>query len=425
MNHTPHTSRIRTVLSCTLVVVFLGASATACGGGSDANPLAAQPYDAAEQIAFNTPAGRVKGAKADPAKPLEVTVKGSGGRITDVTVTDDAGHRLAGELAPDGSRWRSTAPLAAGVTYTVRVSTEDKDGSPGTRTLTFETAPSKKVLTVAFGPEAGTYGVGQPITAELSAPVRDMSARAVVERALKIESEPAVEGAWHWVDDKKLHFRPKEYWPPGAIVSAASRLYGVKVADKLYGGVSKPLKLTIGDRIEAITDASAHQMTVKRNGEVINTIPVTTGKPGFSTRNGVKVVLGKEYFVRMRGTTVGIAEGSADSYDLPVYYATRVTWSGEYVHAAPWSVGSQGSANVSHGCTGMSTANAAWFYKTVRPGDLVTVVNSGGAEMTPFGNGFGDWNLPWDAWRKGSALVTDTTREGSSPADVARLRPRV
>ena len=48
-------------------------------------------------------------------------------------------------------------------------------------------------------------------------------------------------------------------------------------------------------------------MTVKRNGEVINSIPVTTGKPGFSTRNGIKVVLGKEYYVQMRGDSIGIA----------------------------------------------------------------------------------------------------------------------
>ena len=84
-------------------------------------------------------------------------------------------------------------------------------------------------------------------------------------------------------------------------------------------------------------------MTFYRDGEVVRTIPVTTGKPGFSTRNGVKVVLEKESFVQMKSTTVGIAAGSSDSYDLPVYWATRVTWSGEYVHAAPWSVGSQGS----------------------------------------------------------------------------------
>jgi hypothetical protein len=105
-----------------------------------------------------------------------------------------------------------------------------------------------------------------------------------------------------------------------------------------------------------------------------------------------------------------------------VYYATRVTWSGEYVHAAPWSVGSQGSENVSHGCTGMSTSNAEWFFDTVHEGDVVKVVNSNGDEMEPFGNGFGDWNLTWKTWRAGSALV-GATPDGPRPEDAARLRP--
>lgn len=412
------TRRTRTALRCTLLVVSLGAVAIACGF-SDPNPLTGKPFDAAEQITFNTPADS---RKVNPDKPLVVTVKGEEGRITDVTVIDDSGHHLAGELSADGSRWRSTGSLSAGARYTARVATEDAEGAPGSRTLAFETSPAKRKLTASFGPEAGTYGVGQPIIAELSLPVKDKAARAVIERALKVDSKPAVDGAWHWVDDERLHFRPKEYWPAGASVTVASNLQGVKVANSLYGGASKPLKIAIGDRIEAITDASSHYMTVKRNGEVINTIPVTTGKPGFSTRNGVKVVLGKEYFVRMRGTSVGIY--GDEGYDLPVYYATRVTWSGEYVHAAPWSVGSHGYANVSHGCTGMSTGNAAWFYETVREGDIVQVINSYGDEMDPFGNGYGDWNLSWADWRQGSALVAGT-RDGSDPVDAARLRPQV
>ena len=68
----------------------------------------------------------------------------------------------------------------------------------------------------------------------------------------------------------------------------------------------------------------------------------------------------------------------------------RVTYSGEFIHAAPWSVGSQGYANVSHGCTGMSTADAAWLYDDDparrrgrvhrhRPPDELD-------------NGYGDWN---------------------------------
>ncbi|MDX5565124.1 Ig-like domain-containing protein [Streptomyces sp. ID05-04B] len=413
MSHQP---RPRTVVGCTLLVIALGAVASACG--SDGNPLSARPYDATDQISFNAPDG--DGKKADPDKPLEVTADGD--RITDVTAVDSTGRYVAGRLSADGDRWRSTAPLAAGAHYTVRVSTEDDDGAPGRRVLSFDTGrPTvKKRLGVEFGPQAGEYGVGQPVVAKLDQPVKDPAQRAVVERGLKVDSTPFAQGGWHWVDDKELHYRPKEYWPAHATVRAHSNLDGIKIGDRLWGGPVKELRLTTGDRVIAVTDAATHSMTVSRNNQEIKRIPVTTGKPGFDTRNGVKVVLAKEYYVRMRGTTVGIAEGSADSYDLPVYYATRVTWSGEYVHAAPWSVGSQGYANVSHGCTGMSTANAEWFFDNIRQGDVVQVVNSNGDTMETFGNGFGDWNLDWARWTKGSAL---TGAKQKAQAETARLSP--
>ncbi|WP_306336922.1 Ig-like domain-containing protein [Streptomyces sp. KL118A] len=415
MSHSP---RIRTVLSCTMLVAALGAGATGCGG-SDGHPLSAKPYDAAGQVAFNGPVGS---QKADPDKPLEVTAQGDDGRITDVLATDAVGRFVAGELSADGARWHSTTPLAAGAHYTVRVSTEDEDGAPGRKVMTFDTdmPAKKKQLKVVFGPDAGKYGVGQPVTATLSAKVKGKEARSVVERALKVRSVPATEGSWYWVDSKTLHYRPKEYWPAGATVNVSSNLEGLKVKKKLWGGEAKPLKLTIGDRIEAVTDAGSHYMTVYRNGEEINSVPVTTGKPGYSTRNGVKVVLGKEYSVRMTSASIG----ASDFYDKMVYYATRVTDSGEYVHAAPWSVGSQGAANTSHGCTGMSTGDAAWFYETVRQGDLVTVINSYGEDMPTFGNGLGDWNMSWKKWRKGSALLSGT-KEGPAAVDAARLRPQV
>ncbi|KPC79714.1 L,D-transpeptidase [Streptomyces sp. NRRL S-4] len=419
MNHTP---RIRTVVSCTLLVVTLVAGATACGE-PDGDPLSLRSHDAADLVSFNGPS---KDEKADPDKPLEFTVKDDDAKITDVTAVDTEGRHLAGELDADGKRWHSTTSLAAGTRYTVKVSTENGDGAPGSRTYAFGTNSAKKFLKVAFGPQAGTYGVGQPLTAELSAPVNGRAARATVERGLQVRSTPAVTGSWYWVDAKTLHYRPKEYWPANASIDVRSNLKGIRVTNALHGAATKALKLTTGDRIEAITDASEHTMTVLRNGEVINTLPVTTGKPGFDTRNGVKVVLAKEPFVRMRGESIGIAAGSSESYDLPVYWATRVTWSGEYVHAAPWSTGSQGNANVSHGCTGMSTADAQWFFETVREGDIVKVVGSDGETMTPFDNGFGDWNLAWDAWQEGSAIHGGGTPDtGATDVRTARLRPRV
>ncbi|GGW42223.1 L,D-transpeptidase [Streptomyces griseoloalbus] len=406
------------VVGCTLLVIALGAGATGCV--SDGSPLSAEPYDAADQISFG---GSVDaGKRADPDKPLEVVAEDSDGRITDVTALDASGRHVAGELAADGSRWHSTSPLAANARYTVRVSTEDEDGAPGRKVLTFTTGKpaTTKPLGVTFGPKAGTYGVGQPLTAELDAPVEDRAQRAVVERALKVESTPAVTGTWHWVDDKKLHYRPQDYWPAHATVSVRSTLEGIKINDRLRGGTAEPLTIRTGDRVIAVTDAATHQLTVYKNDEAIKQIAVTTGKPGFETRNGVKVVLAKERLVRMRSSTVGIAEGSAESYDMDVHFATRVTWSGEYVHAAPWSVGSQGFANVSHGCVGMNTDNAQWFFDTVREGDVVEVVNSAGRTMEPFGNGYGDWNLDWTHWQAGSALTADTS---PNPQEAARLRP--
>jgi lipoprotein-anchoring transpeptidase ErfK/SrfK len=44
------------------------------------------------------------------------------------------------------------------------------------------------------------------------------------------------------------------------------------------------------------------------------------------------------------------------------------------VHSAPWSVGSQGYANVSHGCINLSPENAAWYFDTVSLGDPIIVV---------------------------------------------------
>ncbi|MFJ3925349.1 Ig-like domain-containing protein [Streptomyces sp. NPDC090022] len=348
---------------------------------------------------------------ADAAGPLHITLADEG-RLTDVTVHDGHGRHLAGELGREGERWLNSEPLRAGEVYTVRAYAQDVVGRPVAATTVFRTSPPAdrdgERLTVEFGPGPGTYGAGQIVTATLSdgIPESDPDVRARVEQALEVTSEPRVEGAWHWVDDRNLHYRPVDFWPAHTEISVRSGLDGVELGDDRYGGASEPLHLTIGDRIEAVTDSATHTMTVRRNGRVIRTIPVTTGKAGFRTRSGIKVVLRKEYKVRMRGDSVGIARGTTEFYDLPVYYATRVTWSGEYVHAAPWSVQSQGEENVSHGCTGMSTSDARWFYDTVREGDIVEVVNSGGDRMSPFDNGYGDWNVDWRTWQRGSALGT-------------------
>ncbi|KJS63636.1 L,D-transpeptidase [Streptomyces rubellomurinus] len=406
-------------ISLTLAVL---ASLAACSSGEEET---AGPHriDAAPLVHLSAE------GKADPSQPVTVTAV-AGSRLTDVTVVGPDGRVVAGKLAEDQRSWQTTGHLKAGTAYTVRISADDGRNGRGDTTAGFSTLAAQRLLTAKLGPDSsgsGVYGVGQPLTVQLSEAVKDPQARQEVERALTITSQPAVTGGWYWVDDKDLHFRPEEYWPAGTTVSLAFDGTGSRISDGLYGGDRSSLRLRIGERVESVVDAAAHELTIKRDGEVLRTIPVTTGKPGFDTRNGVKVVLGQERSVRMNGETIGIAAGGADSYDLEVEWATRVTWSGEYVHAAPWSVGSQGVENVSHGCTGMSTENAKWFYQNTRVGDLVTVVNSRGAEMEPFGNGFGDWNVSWANWTKHSALgqaVSTTAPAAQAPA-AGMIRPEV
>jgi lipoprotein-anchoring transpeptidase ErfK/SrfK len=152
-------------------------------------------------------------------------------------------------------------------------------------------------------------------------------------------------------------------------------------------------------------DVARHTLTVRRNGQVLRIVPITSGKAGFLTRNGTKVVLEKHVLKVMDSATVGIPKGSPDYYKLDVPYALRVTWSGEFVHAAPWSTANQGLANVSHGCVGMSLSNAIWLFNLSTVGDVIKVINSP-RTLEP-GNGYTDWNVPWKQWRKGSALRAD------------------
>ena len=144
-------------------------------------------------------------------------------------------------------------------------------------------------------------------------------------------------------------------------------------------------------------------MTVTQNGKVLRTIPITTGKAGFTTRSGTKVIIEKLRTKRMNCETVGISQSNPEYYNIDdVEYAMRLTYSGEFIHAAPWSVGSQGYANVSHGCTGMSTSNAAWLYGISKRGDVVEY--TGTDRWMTMTNGYGDWNVPFKEYKQGSAL---------------------
>lgn len=78
----------------------------------------------------------------------------------------------------------------------------------------------------------------------------------------------------------------------------------------------------------------------------------------------------------MDSSTYGVPVDSPEGYRTYVEYATRMSNSGIFLHAAPWSVGAQGNTNVSHGCLNVSTEDGKWFYENAKKGDPVIVQNT-------------------------------------------------
>ena len=69
---------------------------------------------------------------------------------------------------------------------------------------------------------------------------------------------------------------------------------------------------------------------------------MTNSKPGFVTRGGIKVIMSREPSVRMDAASTGTDPKDPNYYNLVVHWALRLTYSGEFLHAAPWSVVAQG-----------------------------------------------------------------------------------
>jgi lipoprotein-anchoring transpeptidase ErfK/SrfK len=324
------------------------------------------------------------------------------GSLSAVTVTVKGGGEVPGTLSEDGRHWQSTGALLPARTYRVKAAlVGSAPEHSATKSVKIRTMDSSASFEARISPRDGaTVGVGMPVLVRFSAPVAE-EYRANVQRALTVTSTPAVEGAWSWASDARVEYRPREFWPARTEVSVSADLAGVQAGRDMWGAQDKQVEFTIGRSVVSVVDVAAHQMTVAIDGALARAIPVTTGKDGFLTRGGTRVISELLPETRMDAASTGVTPGDPEYYNLDVRYAMRMTNSGEFIHAAPWSVESQGVDNVSHGCVGMSLADARWLFERSRVGDVVTIVNST-RELEP-GNGLTQWNVAWADWTAGSA----------------------
>lgn len=343
------------------------------------------------------------GKPVAPATPLVVKVKS--GRLTGVVVSGPHGP-VPGTLSSDGLVWTaSDGTLDYASKYSVAATAVDRTGLPTALKETLRTVAPSTFLGFSMTPTTEqVVGVGMPIRLDLDHKVRTDAEKAIVERRLTVtvDGRPVV-GGWRWQTDGVLVYRPQVFWKGDATVAVTAAFKGVRFGSTLWGEKDVTSTFRTGPAMVSYVDMLTDQLRVTENGTTIRTIPITTGKAGFETRSGIKVIMSKERTRIMDAATGGTSTTDPEYYRLEVEYAMRVTNSGEFLHAAPWSVSHQGHSNVSHGCTGMSTSNAAWLYSHSRPGDVV--IYTGNARTMEAGNGLGLWNISWTRWQRYSALT--------------------
>ncbi|WP_406173606.1 Ig-like domain-containing protein [Streptomyces sp. NBC_00996] len=397
----------RGVLALLLAALLL--AVTACGGGGgkdsgsgsgDGKGKGSSTADTKASQAVVTIAPKDGADDVKTSGALKVTA--AKGKLTEVEVEDTKGNAVDGEITGGGASWTPSTHLASATKYKVHAVAKDTDGREAAEDSAFTTLTPKNTFVGIYTPDDGSkVGVGMPFSIHFT---RGITHPDDVEKAIKIKTEPAVDVEGHWFGNDRLDFRPEQYWKAGTKVSVTLNLDGVEGRPGVYGKQAKTVNFTIGRSQVSTVDAKKHKMVVKRDGKVIKTIPITTGKPGYDTWNGQLVISERLKVTRMNGETVGYG-GEYDIKDVP--HAQRLTNSGTFIHGNYWGGGAFGNYNSSHGCIGVRDVRggydgkvpAAWFYDNSIIGDVVVVKNSNDKTVAP-DNGLNGWNMSWSDWTK-------------------------
>ncbi|KXO97761.1 L,D-transpeptidase [Tsukamurella pseudospumae] len=394
--------RALTVVAATAVTAALVASCTT--SANDAMPLP----DASQKITDSTPffdllrpqiTSSVKNGAVDVQPGLPVKVTASGGTLTKVVMTNPDGKEVAGKLSDDGRSWSNSEVLGYNKQYKLRAEANGV-GGVNVANETFSTQ-SPNNQTQAYFSTVGepVVGVGQTVGVKFDEAIKD---RVAAQRAITVNTEPPVDGAFYWISPSEVRWRPQNYFKPGTKVSVDVKIYGVDLGNGTFGQKDASTKFTIGDEVIATVSDKDKIVRISRNGKLVKTMPTSMGEPNNATPNGIYMIGDHRDQMIMDSSTYGVPVNSANGYRTLVDYATQMSYSGIYVHSAPWSISQQGVSNASHGCLNVSPDNALWFLQNTRRGDIVKVTDT--IASTLEGNdGLGDWNVPWEVWRAGNA----------------------
>ena len=386
-------SMARRIAATALVAVIAGAGLAGCTIERSSN--AAESTEMEEAVKDTPATISVKDGSTEVEPGVPVTVSTPAG-LESVTMTNEDGKEVESSMNADGTEWTTAEPLGYGREYTVKAMT--KLGTASFSTFT-TVSPRLQMAGYISPAEDSEVGVAQAIMFSFDVAPQD---RQAVQDAITVETSNDTEGGFYWLEPGRLIWRPKEYWQPGTSVTVNADLYGRDFGNGVYGEADVSTNFTVGEDVRTEVDNNTKTLTVYRNGEEVKSFKIALGRDGsFDTPNGTYVVGDQHNQKVMDSRTFGLSLDSG-GYVTPVNYATQLSWSGIYVHSAPWAVWALGERNVSHGCINAKPEDAKWYLQNVKRGDPVEIVNTKG-DTLPGTDGLGYWNIDWETIKAGNA----------------------
>lgn len=394
-------NRVPSKVGAVAVLAAAAAMLSACGMyGSDVRASGEFADMVKPAIAVSDDGGKPMAKDAvgvQPGKPITVTA--TEGALTGVKIDKADGTQLKGVMSPDGGTWTSAEPFGYDRNYTVQAEAIGVGGKT-VASQSFTTQAPNNLTQAYISPGKGeTVGIAATVGVRFDEAIPN---RKAAEDAITITTTPQVEGAFYWISPSEVRWRPQHFWKPGTKVDIAVNTYGIDLGEGTYGQENVTSDFTVGRSLEMVADDNTKEVVVTKNGEVIRTMPTSMGKDSTPTDNGIYIIGDRLDHIIMDSSTYGVPTNSADGYRTPVDFATQMSYSGIYLHSAPWSLWAQGNTNTSHGCLNLSPDDALWVTQNTLRGDPVTVKNTVGPEL-PGTDGLGDWNIPWSQWSKGNA----------------------
>lgn len=295
---------------------------------------------------------------------------------------------VVGSLAAAGQFSHSPgAPVAAGSVTSSQPSTAVSATPVDVR---MQPLPSNRV------------GVGMPVVAYFS---RRFPSAAQWQRATTVLANGhRLDAAWYFVRSTQYpgypiagHLRPRHFWPAHATISvrvAGARLPagpGYAFADSVSAA------FRTGPALVATVDSRDHQLSLTRDGSLVDRCSVSLGADRTPTTRGIKVVMAKAPDRSLTGP------GYAQKHVKDVQ---QLTDNGEYLLAAPWmTFAIDKHLDLSGGSTDLRPTDAHRLYQAMHVGDVVRYPDAAGPRMR-MSEGYGDWNVPWRHWLTGGLIPT-------------------